>query len=134
MATTTTPNYALSKFGDGDTGWGAPADANMDTLDAELAKPRIIYQSPTVGATTTCDLAQGRVFVFTVSQVTTIAFANVPTSAFAVRVRLLITNGAAFAVTFPASVTWLAGIAPSFKAAGTDEVELITKDGGTTWF
>lgn len=134
MATTLTTVYSLSKFADGDTGWGSPADGNMDTLDGELAKPRIIYNSPTVGATTTCDLSLGRVFKLTVSQVTTLAFTNVPTSAFAVRVRLQITNGAAFAVTWPGSVSWLSGTAPTLKTAGVDEVEMMTTDGGTTWY
>jgi len=87
-----------------------------------------------LGATTTCDLALARLFVFTVSQASSLSFTNVPSSSFAVRIRLLITNGSAFVLTFPASVTWLAGIKPTFKVSGVDEVELLTKDGGTTWY
>lgn len=46
----------------------------------------------------------------------------------------MITNGAAFAITWPAAVTWLNGIAPTLKTAGVDEIELLTRDGGTTWY
>src|SRR5436309_4147760 len=133
MSTTTTV-YGLTKHAAGDTPWWNEVNANYDTVDAELAKPRIIFNSPTVGATTTCDLNLGRIFVFTVSQATTLAFTNVPASSFACRIRLLITNGSAFVLTLPASITWLSGVAPSLKAAGVDELELVTKDGGTTWF
>src|SRR5216117_1187452 len=132
MSTTTTV-YALVKHARGDTPWDVEVNADLDSIDAEIARPRIPFNSPTVGATTTCDLALARMFVFTVSQVTTLAFTNVPTSSFACRIRLIITNGAAFTVTWPASVTHLTGGLPSLKTAGVDEVEMVTKDGGTTW-
>lgn len=135
MSTPTTV-YALDKPSvGGDAGaWGTLLNTNLDDIDSELARPRIIHNSPTVGATTTCDLANGRVFGFTVGMASTLAFTNVPTSAFAVFVDLLITNGGAFALTFPASVTWLAGVAPSLQVAGVDHVRMVTRDGGTTWF
>jgi len=126
--------YGLNKQASGATAWDGPLNGDLDIIDTELARPRIVFNSPTVGATTTCDLSLARVFVFTVSQATTLAFSNVPSSSFAVRIRLLITNGSAFVVTFPGSVTWLPGTAPKLKASGVDEIELVTKDGGTTWF
>src|SRR5262245_25634608 len=137
MADTTTTVYGLTKPGNLDPSgsglWGPKLNTNFDTLDSELARPRIQFQSPTVGSTTTLDLAQGRGFVFTVSQATTIAFSNVPTSSFFVRIVCLITNGGAFLVTWPASVVWTTG-QPGLRASGVDAVELITRDGGTTWY
>lgn len=122
----------------GDSGvWGGFLNTGMDTIDNEIARSRIPFVSPTVGATTTLDLNQttgGRVFVFTVSQATTLAFSNVPSSSFDCKVSLVISNGSAFALSFPASVTWLAGVAPTFKASGVDIVDLETKDAGTTWY
>jgi len=124
----------------GDSGvWGGFLNTGMDTIDNEIARSRIPFVSPTynVGGTTTCDLNQttgARVFVFTVSGASTLAFSNVPSASFDCRVSLIIVNGSAFVLTFPASVTWLSGIAPTFKASGTDIVDLETKDGGTTWF
>src|SRR5207247_3515872 len=133
MSTSTTV-YGLTKHAAGDTPWWNEVNANYDTVDAELAKPRIIFNSPTVGATTTCDLNLGRIFVFTVSQATTLALTNVPSSSFACRIRLLITNGSAFVLTLPASVTWLSGVIPLFKAAGVVEVELLTRDAVVTLY
>lgn len=116
------------------TTWPTSLNADLDSLDDLLARPKQTFNSPVVGATTTCDLSLARVFVFTVSQATTLAFTNVPTASFAVHVDLLITNGAAFALTFPGSVNWPAGIAPTLQAAGVERVRLMTRDGGTNWY
>ena len=139
MSTTTTL-YAITKpTVGGDAGvWGTPVNAGFDIIDQEIGRGRIPFISPTynVAGTTTLDLNQttgARVFVFTVSGASTLAFSNVPSASFACRVRLLITNGGAFALTFPASVSWLSRV-PTLKTAGVDEVELVTKDGGTTWY
>jgi hypothetical protein len=140
MSTTTTV-YALTKpTTGGDAGvWGNPVDANFDTIDNELARPRTVFLSPTynVGGTTTLDLNQttgARTFVFTVSGASTIAFSNVPSSSFKAEIECLITNGGAFVLTWPASVVWLNGAAPQMKASGVNSVRLRTKDGGTTWY
>lgn len=112
----------------------------MDDLDAELFKPRIGQSALSWGATTTVDLALARVFTGTNNQVSTIAFSNVPSSfpngavVPVVECLLILTNGGAFAVTWPASVVWLSGAAPIMKASGVDVVRLITRDGGTTWY
>src|SRR6266550_4088752 len=135
---TLTSVYSLIKHVAGDTPWWVEMNADLDTIDAEIARPRLPYVSPTVGATTTLDLALGRSFAFAVTQVTSIAFTNVPTSSWYTRIWLRITNGSAFALTFPASVKWLStgtvGVAPTWLTAGVDTVEHETWDGGTTWY
>lgn len=136
MADTTTSTYALTKpeVGASSGTWGGKLNTDLDSLDTELGKPRRPFNSPAVGASTTCDLSLARTFVFTVSQATTLAFTNVPTSSFRVEIELLITNGSAFVLTFPASVTWLSGGIHGFQVAGVDAVRLVTRDGGTTWY
>lgn len=116
------------------TTWPTSWNANADTIDDNFARPKQAFNAPTVGATTTCDLSLARRFRFTVSQATTLAFTNVPSSSFWVEVELEITNGAAFVLTFPAAVTWLNGLFPTFQAAGVDRVRLFTRDGGTTLY
>lgn len=109
-------------------------------MDAELFKPRIGQSALTWAATTTVDLSLARVFTGTNTAISTIAFTNVPATfpngavVPVVRCTLIITNGAAFAITWPASVSWTRGAAPQFKASGVDVVELVTRDGGTTWY
>lgn len=130
--TTTTTTYGFLKYSSGETPWSH--SSGLDSIDGELARPRWPFNSPSVGATTTLDLSLARTFVFTVNQVTTIAITNPPSSSFTTRLVCLITNGSAFALTWPASVTWLSGIAPTLKTSGVDLVELVTRDGGTTWY
>ena len=46
-----------------------------------------------------------------------------------------ITNGSAFAITWPASVVWENGdVDPVLTASGVDILELVTYDGGTLWY
>ena len=136
MADTTTSTYALTKpeVGASSGTWGGKLNTDLDTVDTELGKPRYPFNSPTVGATTTLDLSLARTFVFTVTQATTIAFSNVPSSSFTTRIVLIITNGSAFVATWPAAVVWLGGAGPGLRLSGVDIVELITRDGGTTWY
>lgn len=90
-------------------------------------------QTPAVGATTTLDCALGRDFAFTVDETTTVIIDNV--TADVRELRLVITNGGAFTITWPGSVTWLgAGSPPRFKAAGVDVVRLLSVNGGTNWY
>src|SRR5439155_1235632 len=87
--------------------------------------------------TTHLDLQAGNDFKFTVATgPSTIAFDNAGTSLAgnARRLRITITNGGLFTVTWPASVTWLAGTSPLLKNAGVDIVELFTPDLGVTWY
>ena len=138
MTTSFTANYGFDKPADGDAGWGTLRNNNMDDLDAELGKPRILSAQLTWGATTTLDLSTSRMFFGTNTQITTLAFTNIPLSfpnganiPF-VMWRVLITNGAAFAITYPGAVTWLRGIAPTLQVSGVDELIFYTRDGGTT--
>jgi hypothetical protein len=136
MANTTTGTFQFIKPEVGADGglWGTHWNQNADALDTFLGKPRVPYVTPTVGATTTCDLSLGMVFAFTVSQATTLAFTNVPASTFKVEILLKVTNGAAFTLSYPASVTHLRGAVPTLQASGVDFLSLVTYDAGTTWY
>jgi hypothetical protein len=47
---------------------------------------------------------------------------------------LEITNGGAFAITYPASVDFVGGVAPTLTASGKDQLVFTTRDAGTTYF
>jgi hypothetical protein len=72
-------------------------------------------------------------FTATVTANTTFSFVNAPASR-AAEVVLRITNGGAFAVTWPANVIWPYGVPPVLKTAGTDIILFWTHDGGTSWY
>ena len=84
------------------------------------------------GAALALDLSLGTCFTATVSAATTVSFANVPTQGTVVVV-LVLTNGGAFTVTWPASVVWAGSKAPTLTAAGKDMLVLATSDGGVSW-
>lgn len=78
------------------------------------------------------DLEAGNVFSGTLTGATTFSFANVPATNSS-SVAFLITNGGSAAVTWPGSINWPGGAAPTLTAAGTDLIVLVTIDGGTSW-
>lgn len=83
------------------------------------------------GATPSLDLSTADFFTATVDQAATFSFASAPSNVCAFS--LLLTNGGAFSVTWPTSVNWPGGTAPSLTASGVDLLTFITFDGGTNW-
>ena len=86
------------------------------------------------GAAITIDVVDGNFFSATVDQATTFTFSNPPGSGDFGCFVLELTNGSAFVVTWPASVDWPGGLAPTLTAAGVDQLVFTTRDGGTTYF
>ena len=86
------------------------------------------------GATRTFDLTTGNFFSVTIDQATVFTFSNPPASGDFGAFVMEVTNGAAFAITWPASVDWPGGTAPTLTAAGVDQLIFTTRDGGTTYF
>jgi hypothetical protein len=85
-----------------------------------------------VASTGVMNLAAAQMFTHTSTAATTWSFTNVP-AARGTTVVLTLTNGGAFAQTWPASVKWPGGTAPNLTAAGIDVLVFVTVDGGTTW-
>jgi hypothetical protein len=86
------------------------------------------------GAAITIDVVDGNFFSATVDQATTFTFSNPPASGDFGAFVLELTNGGAFLVTWPASVDWPGGTAPTLTAAGVDQLVFTTRDAGTTYF
>jgi hypothetical protein len=95
----------------------------------EISKDR----KGTVGTVTASDvdLSTGGYFVDTLAANTTYTFSSPGT----VQTFLMeITGASTFAITWPASVQWAGGSAPTVPAAGqTDVLSFTTGDGGTTY-
>jgi len=86
-----------------------------------------------VGATRTFDLTVANFFSATVDQASTFTFSNPPGSGDFGGFVLELTNGGAFTVTYPASVDFVGGVAPTLTAAGKDLLVFVTRDAGTTY-
>jgi hypothetical protein len=90
--------------------------------------------SGAMGATETFDLDSGNVFTATADADVVITFANPAAAGQCSSISLILTNGGAHAITWPASVDWPASTAPTLTAAGVDLLVFTTVDAGTTWY
>ena len=91
----------------------------------------------TVGTITTgsIDLGSGNVFSDAPSTNVTYTFSNPPATGTAYGFTLKVTPSATVTVTWPASVDWAGGTAPTAPASGeTDVFTFYTDDGGTTYY
>jgi hypothetical protein len=92
----------------------------------------IVYQYSTVAYTQALDLSTGTTFSFTPSGATTVSITNPPATGIAIGFTVEII-GDASAITWPSSVKWPAGVAPT--ATATKELyTFVTTDGGTTYY
>jgi len=81
----------------------------------------------------TLDLSTGNRFSFTATGVTEVIFSNPPATGTPTGFSLEVENSSAYALTWPSSVKWHGGSAPSVNA-GKSVYAFITIDGGTTYF
>ena len=86
-----------------------------------------------VGTLATVDMTAANFFSATLGSATTFAFTNPCTSGNFGGFVLELTNGGAFTVTYPASVDFVGGVAPTLTAAGVDQLVFTTCDAGTTY-
>lgn len=92
------------------------------------------YANGNITGAASFNLQNGNVQTATVTGVVTISFTNPAASGQASTLTVILTNGGAFAVTWPASVDWSNGLAPTLTASGVDILTFVTHDGGTTWY
>tara|TARA_S200002703_G_scaffold90802_1_gene78270 strand:- start:109 stop:762 length:654 start_codon:yes stop_codon:yes gene_type:complete len=86
------------------------------------------------GSAQTFDLSSANFFSATLDQASTFTFSNPPASGDFGGFVLELTNGGAFTITYPSSVDFVGGTAPTLTAAGVDQLVFTTRDGGTTYF
>ena len=83
----------------------------------------------------TLDLSSGNTFVHAPSANVAYEFANPPASGTAIDFTLKVTPSATVTITWPSSVKWAGGTAPSAPASGeTDAFTFYSTDGGTNYY
>jgi hypothetical protein len=78
-------------------------------------------------------LETANAFSATLDQASAFTFSNPPATGNFGSFVVELTNGDAYTITFPASVDWAGGSAPTLTSSGVDILAFVTRDGGTTW-
>lgn len=111
---------------------------DLDLADNQITEPKLkdasaeVVSASNVSGTYVIDLEQGNFFALALSGATTLSISNAITSGDAHVFYLEITSSGN-AVTFPASVDWVGGVAPTLSSSGADTISLYTRDGGARW-
>ena len=103
--------------------------------DNLLSRPELKdYSETTVSiAASAIDISLGNYQYKTISGATTFTITNPSPTTKACGFTLELTN-AGTNITWPASVKWPGGVAPTLTAAGVDLLTFTTRDEGTTWY
>ena len=102
----------------------------VSATEADLREERVGSISGT-----TLDLSTGTVFSHAPATSPTYVFSNPPATGTAYGFTLKVTPSATVTLTWPASVDWPAGTAPTAPASGETAVYVFyTQDGGTTYY
>ncbi len=142
--TATTPVTATGTAADRVIGLEAQTVTDLDTLtgggettlhshavSVDLTTLPGYEESGEAVAASDVTLANGNMFDKTIAANTTFTFT--PGAFTRTGFSLQLTNGGDFTITWPATVKWAAGTAPTLTAGGIDLVNFMTLDGGTTW-
>jgi hypothetical protein len=98
-----------------------------------------VKTAPTISAgALALNCALGNVFHVSLNaSITSLTFSNIPASGSAFGITLILAmTGTAYTITWPASVKWPSGTAPTLTSTNlkSDIIILTTVDGGTVWF
>lgn len=134
-STNTDGNITLDPDGTGTIELSGPVLISDNLVTRATLKDYAIEGSAVgnTGATRTLDLNDANFFSATLDQACTFTFSDPPASGDFGAFVLELTNGGAFAITWPASVDWPGGTAPTLTASGVDQLVFTTRDAGTTW-
>ena len=128
-ANTTLANTMLPKA-------GGTMSGEINAADQLITRPVLkdYGETKVAMAAHAVDLSLGNVQTYTLSGNQTLTFTNPPASGTSGSFTLLVTNGGSATLTWPTSVDWAGGTAPTLTASGIDAMVFTTIDGGTIWY
>lgn len=106
----------------------------QQVVDAAMTTGLTRQALGSINTNTTIDWSLGSYATATITGALTFTFSNPAASGKACVAYLQLTNGGSATITWPVSVTWSGGTAPTLRASGVDLLRFYTQDGGTTWF
>ena len=109
----------------------AELDANFVQLQ-DAINGDVVNNKGNISGAVALNMADGNYVAATVVGATTFSISGVPSANRACGLTLELTNGGTN-VTWPGSISWVGGTAPTLKASGINLITLITRNGGTSW-
>ena len=106
----------------------------QQVVDAAMTTGLTRQALGSINTNTTIDWSAGSYVTATIGGALTFTFSNPAPTGKACVAYLQLTNGGSAAITWPVSVTWSGGTAPTLRASGVDLLRFYTQDNGTTWF
>lgn len=106
----------------------------QQVVDAAMTTGLTRQALGSISTNTTIDWSAGSYVTATIGGALTFTFSNPAPTGKACVAYLQLTNGGSAVITWPVSVTWSGGTAPTLRASGVDLLRFYTQDGGTTWF
>ena len=106
----------------------------QQVVDAAMTTGLTRQALGSISTNTTIDWSAGSYVTATIGGALTFTFSNPAPTGNACVAYLQLTNGGSAVITWPVSVTWSGGTAPTLRASGVDLLRFYTQDNGTTWF
>jgi hypothetical protein len=112
---------------------------NVDFQDVDVIRPTLLDYCVkgsalgSVGTLATVDMTAANFFSATLGSATTFVFSNPCGNGDFGGFVMELTNGGSDTVTWPTSVDWAGGSAPTLTSAGVDLLVFVTRDAGTTY-
>lgn len=106
----------------------------QQVVDAAMTTGLTRQALGSINTNTTIDWSVGSYVTATIGGALTFTFSNPAPTGNACVAYLQLTNGGSAVITWPVSVTWSGGTAPTLRASGVDLLRFYTQDNGTTWF
>ena len=106
----------------------------QQVVDAAMTTGLTRQALGSINTNTTIDWSVGSYVTATIGGALTFTFSNPAPTGKACVAYLQLTDGGSAVITWPVSVTWSGGTAPTLRASGVDLLRFYTQDNGTTWF